>query len=117
MRVGLHTGKIANVTFIPASINHGIKFQRVDINDSPLIEANVDYVTSVERGTTISKKNVNISTIEHLLAAIVGLQIDNILIQIDTDEVEIILRYQINFYIKMKKIMSKLQHILIQIIE
>ena len=47
--VGLHTGKIANVKFIPAIINHGIKFQRVDINDSPLIEANVDYVTSVEK--------------------------------------------------------------------
>ena len=82
--VGLHTGKIANVKFIPAVINHGIKFQRIDVNDSPIIEANVDYVTSVERGTTISKNNVNISTVEHLLAAIVGLQIDNILIQIDS---------------------------------
>ena len=88
--VGLHTGKIANVKFIPAIINHGIKFQRVDINESPLIEANADYVTSVERGTTISKNNVNISTIEHLLAAIVGLQIDNILIQIDSEEVPIL---------------------------
>ena len=60
------------------------------MQDAPIIEADVDYVTTVERGTTITKNDVNISTIEHLLAAVVGLQIDNILIQIDSEEVPIL---------------------------
>ena len=88
--IGLHTGKNAKVKFLPAVINHGIKFQRIDLQDAPIIEADVDYVTTVERGTTITKNDVNISTIEHLLAAVVGLQIDNILIQIDSEEVPIL---------------------------
>ena len=87
--VGLHTGKISILKFLPAKINFGIKFQRIDIGNKPIIKADVDNVIEVERGTTISENNGKVSTIEHLLAALVGLQIDNILIQIDGPEVPI----------------------------
>ena len=80
---GLHTGKKAVIYFLPAPINHGIKFQRTDLKNSPIINADVDNVIAVDRGTTLSQNNAIISTVEHLLAAIVGLQIDNLLIQID----------------------------------
>ena len=87
--VGLHTGKVSILKFLPAKINFGIKFQRIDIGNKPIIKADVDNVIEVERGTTISENNGKVSTIEHLLAALVGLQIDNILIQIDGPEVPI----------------------------
>jgi len=87
--VGLHTGKVSILKFLPAKINFGIKFQRVDLGNKPIIKADVDNVIEVERGTTISENNGKVSTIEHLLAALVGLQIDNILIQIDGPEVPI----------------------------
>ena len=87
--VGLHTGKVSILKFLPAKINFGIKFQRIDIENKPIIKADVDNVIEVERGTTISENNGKVSTIEHLLAALVGLQIDNILIQIDGPEVPI----------------------------
>ena len=88
--IGLHTGKKANITFKPALINHGIKFQRIDLKDKPIINADVDNVVSVERGTTLSQNNATVATVEHLLAAIVGLQIDNIMIQIDGEEIPIL---------------------------
>ena len=88
--IGLHTGKKSTLKFIPALINHGIKFQRIDLDGMPIIEANVDNVIAVERGTTIKQNDATISTVEHLLAAIVGLQIDNILIQIDGEEIPIL---------------------------
>ena len=88
--VGLHTGKEAKITFLPAIINHGIKFQRTDLENMPIINVDVDNVISVKRGTTLSQNNVKISTVEHLLAALVGLQIDNILIQIDGEEIPIL---------------------------
>ncbi len=88
--LGLHTGKKSKIKFIPAIINHGIKFQRVDLDNMPIIDADVDNVVAIERGTTLSQNNANISTVEHLLAAIVGLQIDNILIQIDGEEIPIL---------------------------
>lgn len=88
--IGLHTGKKANITFNPALINHGIKFQRIDLKDKPIINADVDNVVTVERGTTLSQNNATVATVEHLLAAIVGLQIDNILIQIDGEEIPIL---------------------------
>ena len=88
--IGLHTGKLANITFNPALINHGIKFQRIDLKGEPTINADIDNVISVERGTKLSQNNATIATVEHLLAAIVGLQIDNILIQIDGEEIPIL---------------------------
>ena len=87
--VGLHTGKVSTLKFLPAKINFGIKFQRIDIKNKPIIKADVDNVIEVERGTTISENNGKVSTIEHLLAALVGLKLDNILNQIDGPEVPI----------------------------
>ncbi|HXA02093.1 MAG TPA: bifunctional UDP-3-O-[3-hydroxymyristoyl] N-acetylglucosamine deacetylase/3-hydroxyacyl-ACP dehydratase [Cytophagaceae bacterium] len=84
--VGLHTGVRANMTFVPAGINHGIKFQRIDLDGSPIVEADVDYVVDLSRGTTIEKNGARINTVEHTLAALVGLEIDNVLIQLDGPE-------------------------------
>ncbi len=88
--VGLHTGKPATLTFKPAPENHGYKFKRIDLEGSPIIEADVDYVTDTSRGTTISQNGASVSTIEHLLAAFVGMEIDNVLIEIDGPEVPIL---------------------------
>tara|TARA_B100000085_G_scaffold62292_1_gene55100 strand:- start:1911 stop:3302 length:1392 start_codon:yes stop_codon:yes gene_type:complete len=88
--IGLHTGKKSKLKFVPALINHGIKFQRIDLDGMPIIDADVNNVIAVERGTTIKQNDATISTVEHLLAAIVGLQIDNILIQIDGEEIPIL---------------------------
>ncbi|MGE0772424.1 MAG: bifunctional UDP-3-O-[3-hydroxymyristoyl] N-acetylglucosamine deacetylase/3-hydroxyacyl-ACP dehydratase [Cyclobacteriaceae bacterium] len=87
--VGLHTGVTTNMTFVPARANHGIKFQRVDLPGSPIIDADCDNVVDVSRGTTIEQSGARVSTIEHTLAALVGLEIDNILIQLDGPEAPI----------------------------
>lgn len=86
---GLHTGEQVNITFKPAPENHGIKFQRIDLPDKPIIEADVDFVVDVTRGTSLGKNDVRVATVEHSLAAITGLQIDNILIELDGPEVPI----------------------------
>ncbi len=87
--VGLHTGKPASLHFKPAPDNHGFKFQRIDLDGSPIIDADVDNVSDTSRGTTISQNGASVSTIEHLLAALVGMEIDNVLIEIDGPEVPI----------------------------
>ncbi|MEA3495389.1 MAG: bifunctional UDP-3-O-[3-hydroxymyristoyl] N-acetylglucosamine deacetylase/3-hydroxyacyl-ACP dehydratase [Bacteroidota bacterium] len=87
--VGLHTGARVNITFQPAAENHGYKFQRVDLKDKPIINADVDYVIGTERGTTLAKDGVEIGTVEHILAAVAGLEIDNILIELDAKEIPI----------------------------
>lgn len=87
--VGLHTGIITNMTFLPAKANHGIKFQRIDLPGSPIIDADCDNVVDVSRGTTIEQSGARISTIEHTLAALTGLEIDNVLIQVDGPEAPI----------------------------
>lgn len=87
--VGLHTGKQVTMIFRPAPVNHGYKFQRVDMEDRPIIKADVTRVVSTLRGTTIKKGNAQISTIEHTLSALMGLNIDNILIEIDGPEAPI----------------------------
>lgn len=86
---GLHTGKEATVTFHPAPPNFGYKFQRIDIPEQPIIKADADLVTEVQRGTTLEYKGAKVSTIEHALAALVGLAIDNVLITIDSQEMPI----------------------------
>ena len=88
--IGLHTGKKSKLKFAPAVINHGIKFQRIDLDGMPIVDADINNVIAVERGTTIKQNDATVSTVEHLLAAIVGLQIDNILIQIDGEEIPIL---------------------------
>jgi UDP-3-O-[3-hydroxymyristoyl] N-acetylglucosamine deacetylase/3-hydroxyacyl-[acyl-carrier-protein] dehydratase len=87
--VGLHTGAQVNLTFVPAPINHGILFKRVDLPDQPIVECDVDNVVDVSRGTSIEKNGARINTVEHALAALVGLQIDNILIELDGPEIPI----------------------------
>lgn len=87
--VGLHTGILTNLTFKPAPENFGYKFQRIDLPGQPIVEADVDNVTDTDRGTTISKNGAKISTIEHVLAALAGMEIDNILMEIDGPEVPI----------------------------
>lgn len=84
--VGLHTGVQANMTFLPAKPNHGIKFQRVDLDGEPIVDADVDNVVDLSRGTTIEQNGARINTVEHTLAALVGLEIDNLLIQLDGPE-------------------------------
>ena len=87
--VGLHTGAKANLTIHPADENFGYKFQRSDVEGKPIIEADCDLVVDTERGTTLGKNGVKVSTIEHVLAALVGMQVDNALIEIDGPEVPI----------------------------
>jgi UDP-3-O-[3-hydroxymyristoyl] N-acetylglucosamine deacetylase/3-hydroxyacyl-[acyl-carrier-protein] dehydratase len=86
---GLHTGEKVTMTFNPAPENHGYKFRRVDIVGMPIIDADVDNVTDTSRGTTISQNGASVSTIEHVLAALVGLEIDNVLIDMDGPETPI----------------------------
>lgn len=81
--VGLHTGTSCTMTFKPAPENYGIKFVRTDLGDSPEIPANADYVVDTSRGTTLGLGDAKVHTVEHVLAAIVGLQIDNIKIELD----------------------------------
>ena len=87
--VGLHTGKAVTIQLHPAPENHWYRFRRVDLEGNPIVLADADNVTDTSRGTTISQNGASVSTIEHLLAALVGLQIDNVLIDIDGPEVPI----------------------------
>ena len=84
--VGLHTGNEVKMTFKPAPENHGFAFKRVDLKGSPTIEAKAEYVINTQRGTNLEKNGVLIQTSEHVLAAAVGLDIDNLLIEIDASE-------------------------------
>jgi len=84
--VGLHTGILTNMTFLPAASNHGIKFQRIDLPGQPIADADVDYVVDTSRGTTIEHNGARINTVEHVMASLVGLEIDNVLIQLDGPE-------------------------------
>jgi len=86
---GLHTGEKVTMTFNPAPENHGYKFRRIDIEGRPIIDADVDNVTDTSRGTTISQNGASVSTVEHVLAALVGLEIDNVLIDMDGPETPI----------------------------
>ncbi len=81
--IGLHTGTQCTMTFRPAPENFGIRFRRIDIGGSPEIPADVDHVVEVARGTTLGIGDVRVYTTEHVLAAVVGLLIDNIIIDID----------------------------------
>ena len=87
---GLHTGVQVNMTFKPAPENHGFKFKRIDIDGQPLLEADAGLVIDTSRGTVIGKGNVRLSTIEHSLAALTGMDLDNVLIEIDNEEVPIL---------------------------
>jgi UDP-3-O-[3-hydroxymyristoyl] N-acetylglucosamine deacetylase / 3-hydroxyacyl-[acyl-carrier-protein] dehydratase len=87
---GIHTGQSVTICIKPSAPNTGITFQRVDIEGKPVIKADVDNVVETNRSTTIESKGARVSTIEHLMAALVGMQIDNALIEIDGEEVPIL---------------------------
>ena len=87
---GLHTGKHVTITFMPASENHGVVFQRVDLPNAPIIKALGCNVFDTSRGTSIRENGAEVRTIEHLMAALAGLQIDNILVKIDAEETPIL---------------------------
>lgn len=87
---GLHTGLEIEATFNPAPENHGYKFQRIDIEGQPVIDALAEFVTSTTRGTVISRGEVSVSTIEHALAALYAAGIDNCLIQLNAPEMPIL---------------------------
>lgn len=86
---GLHTGVAVTITFKPAPVNHGYKFCRVDLPGKPIIEALAENVTDTSRGTTLTQNNASVATIEHVLAALHGLRIDNALIELDGPEAPI----------------------------
>ncbi len=87
--VGLHTGAMVTLTFKSAPENHGFKFQRIDLDGQPIVAAEVSRVASTKRGTTLQAGEAQVSTVEHVLAALTGLQIDNVLMEIDGPEVPI----------------------------
>ena len=84
--VGLHTGKEVTLTFKPAPVNTGYIFKRVDLEDQPEIEADVNYVVNTQRGTNLEKNGVSIQTSEHVLAACVGMEIDNVILELNASE-------------------------------
>ena len=84
--VGLHTGNIVSMTFKPAPVNSGFTFVRTDLEGNPTVEALAQYVIATERGTNLEKNGVIINTSEHVLAAAVGLDIDNLIIEINAPE-------------------------------
>ena len=84
--VGIHTGKEVNLTFKPAEENFGYAFCRTDLPEKPIIEANINFVVNTDRGTNLDKNGIKIKTSEHVLAALVGMEIDNVLIELDASE-------------------------------
>lgn len=87
--VGLHTGKEVKITFKPAPINNGFTFIRKDLEGQPVIEADANYVVNTQRGTNLEKLGVKIQTPEHVLAALVGCDLDNVIIELDASELPI----------------------------
>ena len=84
--VGLHTGKEVTITFKPAPINYGYAFVRIDLEGHPVIEADASFVVNTQRGTNLEKLGVKIQTSEHVLAALVGMGVDNCLIELNASE-------------------------------
>jgi len=87
--VGLHTGKEVTMTFKPAPVNNGFTFVRVDLEGQPVIEADANYVVNTQRGTNLEKLGVKIQTPEHVLAALVGCDLDNVIIELNASELPI----------------------------
>jgi UDP-3-O-[3-hydroxymyristoyl] N-acetylglucosamine deacetylase/3-hydroxyacyl-[acyl-carrier-protein] dehydratase len=86
---GLHTGILVDMTLHPANPGFGIQFQRVDLPNQPVIKADCDLVTDTSRGTTLQVGDAKVSTVEHILAALVGLGVDNLLIELNGPEIPI----------------------------
>jgi len=88
--VGLHTGLDVTLTFKPAPPNHGIKFKRTDLDTNVIVDADVDLVVDTSRGTSIESEGSRFDTIEHVMAALTGLEIDNVLIEMNQSETPIL---------------------------
>ena len=86
---GLHTGVNVTMNFKPAPENHGFKFKRTDLENEPVIDADVDLVVDTSRGTLLEKDGARIGTIEHALAALTGMDLDNVLIEVNNEEAPI----------------------------
>ena len=84
--IGLHSGNKVKMTFLPAPPNHGICFRRVDLDGQPEVGASVDNVSETNRSTTLSRGNVKLHTVEHVLAAFSGFGVDNAVVELDTNE-------------------------------
>jgi UDP-3-O-[3-hydroxymyristoyl] N-acetylglucosamine deacetylase / 3-hydroxyacyl-[acyl-carrier-protein] dehydratase len=87
---GIHTGQSVTMVVKPATPNAGISFQRVDLPGKPIVKADVDFVVETNRSTTIENNGARVSTIEHLMASLVGMGVDNALVEIDGEEVPIL---------------------------
>ena len=116
--ITLHKGKIANLKILPSSPNTGITFKRVDLKNDNIINATFQNVSDATLCTTISNSNgVSVSTIEHLMAALYGKNIDNAIIEIDTDEVPILDGSSKNFVDAIDKVGLKSSESSIKIIK
>ena len=87
---GLHTGLDIEITFNPAPENHGYKIKRTDLEGQPVIDALAENVVATQRGTVLKKNNVQVSTIEHAMAALYAFEIDNCLIEVNAPEFPIL---------------------------
>ncbi len=101
--VGLHTGNKSNMTFHPAPPNTGIYFRRADLEGSPQLKADIENVIDISRGTTIGKGPVVVHTVEHVMAAIAGLSIDNVIVELDNNEPPVIDGSAIPFVLALKE--------------
>jgi UDP-3-O-[3-hydroxymyristoyl] N-acetylglucosamine deacetylase/3-hydroxyacyl-[acyl-carrier-protein] dehydratase len=82
----LHTGEKVSLKLHPAPVDHGIKFKRKDLQDEPTIDARIDNLKTVERATTIGEGSVRVHTVEHVLAALSGMGVDNAIVEMDANE-------------------------------
>src|SRR3972149_12074412 len=87
--IGLHTGNQINLTFKPAPVNTGFVFYRIDIENNPVVSADIENVYSTSRGTNLSQNGVCVNTVEHVLAALGGLGLDNVIMELGGPEVPI----------------------------
>lgn len=101
---GLHSGLDITATFMPAPAGHGYKFQRIDLEDQPIIEAVAENVVDTTRGTVLGKKDVRVSTVEHALAALYASGVDNCLIQVNAPEMPILDGSAIEYINALKKV-------------
>ena len=100
---GLHTGLNVNIKFNPAPANHGYKIKRVDLEGQPILDVLAEHVGNTQRGTVLMKDNISVSTIEHAMAALYALGVDNCLIEVDAPEFPILDGSAIKYVEKTKR--------------
>ena len=87
---GLHTGTYSHMTLLPAPAGHGIRFRRIDLPGTPIVDALAENVSGTARSTTVSSGEAKAVTIEHVMSALTGLGVDNVLVELDNVEVPIL---------------------------